>query len=488
MLNRKLLEVLVLFSKNEHKRLKLFLQSPYFNASPQAAQIFRLYEYLAQHQFLETHPALAKKRVFELFFPEKIFLEKEKGPLDSLSSELFKMVRRFLGVQLVQQETEVIEQIALAKFYHKHDLENRYWPPIEAARKELERESIQETDFYRLQYLLEEEITAFQRMNNSFEGDANLLAAHQSLDLQYLTLKMELLCALSHQRKLSNLSLDFDAGLTKFVPIVIQESTAQEVPIIQLFGYVFELIQHPGNDAVFEEFEKALVQYKSRISAEKYKNFKSYYRFFWSKRYFKSGDEASLVKMFEIYKEHFESGYFFIDDKIHFNSLRVLLVYSLKNRKFEWIKNILDGLPPERICGTRYNHEVHSLNYAEYHFYLKEYEAALEKLSYRNFENPTYGILADVLLIKIYVETGQELVEYRMKALDQKVRRSKLSAELKERYLQFLRKLAQIIKLSHLKKDPKKEKLLEEIKSIPGIVEREWLINKVMFGLEKTNA
>jgi len=119
------------------------------------------------------------------------------------------------------------------------------------------------------------------------------------------------------------------------------------------------------------------------------------------------------------------------------------------------------------------------LNFGEYHFYKKEYEAAKDRVTYRPFENPQISILADVLLVKIYFETKDELLDYRMKALDQKVRRTKIAFFLKECYYNFLKKLDKVIKYGWQKNSAKRHKLVEEIKTIPEIIEREWLLEKL---------
>lgn len=98
---------------------------------------------------------------------------------------------------------------------------------------------------------------------------------------------------------------------------------------------------------------------------------------------------------------------------------------------------------------------------------------------YRLFENPVLSILADLLLIKIYYETEDELLHSRMKALDQKVRRSKLTPPVKNRYLNFLRKLDKIVKYGSPKRANRLARLLEEIRTEPEIVAREWLLEQL---------
>ena len=99
MLNRKLLEVLTHLTPAEKKRLRQFLASPYFNHGSRANDVLRLFDYISKYGADEKHPALSKEKVFRLFFPKKQFLEKVKSPLDSLTTDLFALVRLFLTQQ-----------------------------------------------------------------------------------------------------------------------------------------------------------------------------------------------------------------------------------------------------------------------------------------------------------------------------------------------------------------------------------------------------
>jgi tetratricopeptide (TPR) repeat protein len=253
----------------------------------------------------------------------------------------------------------------------------------------------------------------------------------------------------------------------------------EHLPLIELYQLIFQLLCSPDNEQLHDEFEKALERYKSLIPMETMCNLSAYQRHFWVRYYIKSGLPFYRQKLFDLYKEHFEEGYFYIDGSINVTSLRMLVVFALKLGQFDWVKQVLDQHPPERICGTRYPAEAYNLNLAEYYFYKKEYPQAVDKLQYRLFENPHLSILVDVLLIKIYVETEDELLESRMKALEQKVRRIKLSSDSKIRYTNFLKKLDKIIRHFWQKKSSPYEKMTRELKSISQIIEREWLLEKL---------
>jgi len=479
MLNRKLLEVLKLLNASEHSRLRLFLQSPYFNNKSNAIELTRLYEYIMTYHAVEEHPKLSKARVSHKFFPEKAFKEGQKGPLDALASDLFSLVKRFMAQSAFEaNDPEFEEGLTMAKFYRRYGMEERFWQTVKAIRKSQHESQLRDAAYFQRQFFLEEEAASFEGMNNSFEDDSNLAIAVQNLDIAFAINKLELMCALIYQQKLSE-QVDFDisAPLTQAVFQIPEEYPS----VIQheIYQLVFKLIQHPEDDAAFSRFKSLLERHKAEIPFEKVRNLKAYYRFFLGRRYDKSGNSDVRNQIFKVYKAHYEEGYFYEGDAIMINSLKVLVLFGLKLGQFDWVKKVLDEHQPAQICGTKYPVEAHSLCLAEYYFYIKEYPNALNTLIYKHFENPNYSLWAEMLLIKIYFETSDELLEYRMKALDQKVRRTKISTETKQRYYQFLKKLDKIIKYGWGNNSPKRARLMEEIKTTPGIIEREWLLEKL---------
>ncbi len=481
MLNRKLLEVLKLLNASEHARLRLFLLSPYFNNRSNASELIRLYDYIMAYQAEEEHPELSKAAVALIFFPEKPFLEGQKGPLDTLASDLFSMSKRFLAqVAYEEKDLEFDEGLTLAKFYRHYGMEERYWQVIETLRKIQRKTMHRDATYFQKQFYLEDEAGLFETLNNRFEDDANVVVTIQNLDIAYAINKLDLLCALTYQQKHSQLNFDLSDPLVQAV-FSLPESYPK-VQQYEIYRLVYQLIQQPENDSAFTSFETLVEQYKTEIPFDKLRNLKAYYRFFWNRRYVKSGGSMVRHQMFEVYKEHYEQGYFYEGDAIMINSLKALVLSGLKVAQLDWVKKVLDEHPPSRICGTKHPVEAHSLCLAEYYLYLQEYPKALNTLTYKHFDNPNYSLWAEMLLIKIYFETEDELLEYRMKALDQKVRRTKISAETKQRYYRFLQKLDKIIKYGWGKDSPKRAKLIEEIKTTPGIIEREWLLEKLGAG------
>ena len=129
--------------------------------------------------------------------------------------------------------------------------------------------------------------------------------------------------------------------------------------------------------------------------------------------------------------------------------------------------------------GTRFPAEFHGLCQAEVHFAMGTFEAAHDQLVYTSFEDTSYSIMADILLIKIYYATQHELLGSRVRALEQKVRRSKLVAIRKESYLNFLKTMYKVMKYEPLSSSKQWRKLHDYVKSTTPMVAREWLLREV---------
>ena len=480
MINRKLLEILTRFTPEQHKKFRLFLISPYFNHTVKKEVLVRLYDYIMDYAAGENHPALQKKVAFTIFFPKLSFPEHQKGPLDSLTSTLYLLTKQFLG-QLKKEQSAETEGLAMLEFYRKFGLEDRYWQTADVLKKEIEKAPYYDADYYRKKYLLDGEITTFVTGSNSFQDDANLLSFNHNLDMAYVISKMEVLCALTFQKKVATFEDNSIAELSAIVYQLCKKEGKIQAPSTEIFVHIIDLIEEEHIEEKVDQLAHLLEKYIDKIAPDQYNNqLLSYYRYFVQQRALQSIDKADRLKTYLLYKSHYEQGYFFMEGSILISSLNVLIQMAIRHHDNAWALNLLRSHLPGNILGTRYAEEAYNLLWADYFFAEKEYENALGKIDMRLFENPVYSIMADILIIKIYFEQKNEMLDYRMKALDQKVRRSKMSANMKERYLNFLRKLDKINKNVFTADKDKNAKTLEEIKTTKNIYERDWLIEQMM--------
>jgi hypothetical protein len=480
MINRKLLEVLVRFDTEEHKRFDLFLRSPYFNAGSNATQVVDLYEYITRFSADENHPSLDKSQVFEVFYPGKTFKENEKNALDTLTSDLFRQVRQFLAQRAWEhKESPMSEVLPQLHFYRKFGLEERYLQTAKNAKKQFEKLDFLSSDVFYEKFLFEEEITIFKTLNNTYEDDINIESMLQSLDFFFILSKLSHTALLKLQKRISSGVNDEMNALHKAAMQMAREGYCQDTPLAELLLIVLDLMENPDDFKLLATLGEKLKNHKKNLQFRDYQNVQTYYRVFCGLIYQKSGRQEDKEKYFHVMQEHLAEGLYYYDHKLMISSLTSLTNLGIAFRQYDWVLKILKDHPTEKLTGTRYLSEGYQLNWAEYYLALKDYNNALAHLEYKMFENPVYSILAEIILLRVYYETENELLDSRIKALEQKIRRTALAADLKKSFQLFIQKLDKMNKYRLQKGSPKLAKLAEEIKTAPGIAYRNWLLEKI---------
>ncbi len=484
MFHRKLLEILSRLALAELKSFRLFIESPYFSGGTNRKTLLDLFDYVMQYQADENHPQLSKELAFRHFYPDRVFVEHGKTPLDSSASDLFLLLKKFLGQQEMEKSRiGSAEHLPLLPFYRKHGLEDRFLQTVEAARKANAEYTQQTPQFFYQRFRLEEEISNFGSTYNTYESDVNLVEVHRNLDQYYALLKLDYLCGYKAQKIYSAVAHNVPLPLSEALfALASQQPEYFLCPSVKIYLLIYDLLDNYKDDEKLLELNHLMGEYRSIIPKDTFQNMQAYNRSFYVRRFNEAGGQAATLQIYTLAAQHLQEGYFYVENKIMPASLRLLVFLGLNLKRYDWVKKVLDDHPLERICGTRFPAEVHSLHYAEYFFALKRYEEAIDKLLLKPFEMPHLNLMADLLLVKIYYETESPLLDSRIKALDQKVRRTKIAADTKEQYYNFLKKVDKLIKYGWDKKNPKREKLVEEIKQAPNLFSRSWLLEQLGAG------
>jgi hypothetical protein len=309
--------------------------------------------------------------------------------------------------------------------------------------------------------------------------DENLTMAQYYLDTFFAISRVDIANTLRHLSNMADLGSQPRLGLPDGIIELIRHGRFENVLILDIFILVNSLIQNPDDPEKLELFERKLEASKSNIAAGHLKNFHAFHRNFLVMLYQKYGSEIFAHKLFELMEQHLQEGLVFIDGKLPYNFLLLATVCGLKVRAFERVKKMIDDFPPEKLCGTRFLSEVCNVNLARYYHGIKSFDEALKLLEYRNFENVNIGIMADVIQIKVYFETGNDLLEFKMQSMGQRVRRSDISDQTKTYYHNFLKKLDKVIKYGWEKNSKMKGKLKAEIQKMGALYEKDWLLEQL---------
>lgn len=479
-LNRRLLEIIRRFNDSEIKDFRRFIQSPYFTQGISSQLVTKLYERILKYNADENNPNLDKQKVSQKIFPEKPFKEKGKNPIDTLTSDLFSLVKWYLFIKSTETDyPESRKELALSRFYAKWGMEERFWQSAERGRKMLDAVDLKDEVHSLLRLELESEITNFHNLYLSGLGEGGAERMAHYLDQFYILSRIELACAIKYSSQINEQIEDPNPDLTRFLIHKISEGYESQDSLMTMYRLVYGLLSNEEMEQRFALFESQFEQTKAYVHKKHLQNLAAYLRNFYVRLYVRKGAPETLEKQFELNTEHLEAGYMYFDGKIHHTALRNLLFFAVRLGKLDIAKSILENHPPEKITGSSHPEDFYNLLEAEYLISLGDFDTAQDKLLFYQSNYIYYTIQANVLLIKLYHQTESELLGPRMKALEQKLRRSRINPENKQSYLGFLQKLQKIVKYSWDKKNPILDVLREEIQTTPGLIEREWLLKQL---------
>ena len=476
MIHQKLIEILECLEPKSLERLKMFLASPYFNNGYNAGQITDLYEFLSEPNQLIQIASIDKKELNVRFFPNHEYRPKQKNPIDALASDLFKLVKEFICVEMARDDNYASKQfLYLARFYLKNNLSYRFEQTISSFTKYQDNRKDIGPWFYLDNLLIEFEVALFQSIFNKYTEDINLVSTHKSLDQFYKVVKLEFTAALKFQKQLGLID---DEGIVEksYAFFSNDDNKADENFLIGFYQTIIDWLDIPPGLDEIRSFSESVLANRNRMELHTLRNLMAYQRKFYYQAYCKEVDpDFDFKERFDLYRLHLEEGFFDINNKILPVSLLSIIAIATKCDEIEWAKKILKDYPPERITGTNFAEEAHRLCEAEVLFANNEFDLAIEKLVYRNFENINYSIVVDTLLIKIYYMTDDELIYNRIRAMEQKVRRSKVADNRQASFLNFLKILNQVLKYRHDKESNKWIKIQPKLDGMKIVAYRSWL-------------
>jgi hypothetical protein len=475
MLNRKLLEILRHLQPEEIKNLRLFLLSPYFTYG-MSKDILSLFDLIMRHGADETSPELEKKRLNERFFPEKPFQENKKNPIDNLASSLLSLTKKFLFIQAAETNTSAaMKELEVARFYMKHSLEERFLASEQHIRELLQQCRRAGESLFMEYYHLENLVATFSALFSGPEkNSASQVSKANALDRFYITVRAELFCLMAHQMEITALdALKQQAQLTA----QIRQIAWTENNVADLYWMVLDIFQNPFDFSAVKKFEARLYEQQEATNSNHLQYFMAFLRIFYMKWVQQSDQKERWVQYFQLTIQQLEAGYLYHEGKIFSFSLRNITRTGLRIGAYDQVLEILKNHPPERIGGTLYPREIYHLNLSFYYFATKEYALAEQFLAYCDFKDINFNFQAEITRIKILYETGSPLVESRINALQQRIRRSVLSKNIKEKYDLMLRKVLQLQLYGWDKNNPKRARLAESVRKTPGMLEKEWLLS-----------
>ncbi len=469
----KIIDTLLTFSKKQTDRLRQFVKSPYFNNGYNAGQLVELLEFLLKHKKKGVDKGVLQAQ----FYPDKPFVEKSKNAIDNPLADLNALVEEFIVHQEVDEEVIRRSSFLKAQYFGRIHRDDRFLSLISRYRKQWKKRQRLGFEDWLERFQMELLAAEYHDIFKTQDKESGLQSVHHYLDQFFFAQKMMVGFMAYFQQKILGKTDAVEMEQDPVWMFLYQNYPQLEVanPVADLYYHASLLVDDPDNANLLDEFQALLERHQSDVPEEEIRNLYAVLRAMRGQQFRRSGGKDLIPFFLSMYKEHMEGGFFAVKGKLKSSSMKLLVNMGIMAKDYDWVRGVLADYPPSRVINTRYPEEFHRLCQAELLFAEKKYEEAEAKIVYRLFEDFNYSLSCDILLVKAYYETQNDLLESRIRAMELKVRRAKLGSFDKQAYLNFISIVRKLMKYHWIKHEQKLAKVEEEINADNPLIQRAWL-------------
>lgn len=457
MLKNKVTELLTSFNEDEIKRFFEFCSSSYFNKN---GNLVKLIDELKNH-----HPGFENVKLSNEYLYNKVFSKGEYNEqvMRNLYSQLFKLGREFLAIELFRKNEDDIS-LAVINQYSSKQLNNFFNSEL----KDLETNLKNDDDFqaHSFLYLYKLEI---ERLNHLIQNDRQQEAVEHILT-QSNYLIFYFIAQISNAQ--NNLKINEDTFNAKYDVNLVQEFILntdfeklmkyilrKKLPygsMIHMYYYKMMCSVYPDVEDHYFKLKSFLQDSISSISNLELYSVITVLEVYCTNKISK-GKMEYYRELVDIYKLGIAHKTFIKGNPPSMTALKFRNIYICAFRlgEYDWAKEFIDS---HKKYLTQEGKAIAELAYAQLDFQTGNYESALEKLN--KIDTDFYYVKKDIrrVMLQILYELDDiEGVLSQVNSFRQYINNnSKLVDDTKDNYIRFINVMTNLAKL---KSAPKKEKL-----------------------------
>lgn len=511
--NRAAIQYALLLDKGERERLLHFLSATYCTGLPPQNDCHDLMYYVLQKMSPEAAEDIDAEKLFAKVFPKRAY---SKSYFDELMALLLGLVRKFVHLEMATRDlgnkTQAQKDLGLSllRFLNLKKAEKRFWPHRKSLLPLQQKRAGWEGMDYHWNYLIDQEVTMWLSLNNTKKDDLNLLKSIRALEEYFLVEYLMLMCNLYSQNQVTSLGLKHWREKLIFDPNAENLRWFFSKPLGRLLLMTLDFLEEEPLGAPvknFEEYDRLLLEEEPNLNKELLKNFEMICCNYLIKRYVQ-GDAQLLDPLFRIFKQRVSSGRIYWEGKIVVGWFQSCVTVGLRAKDFVWVKKFLDD-SQHKIIGTDHPEDCYEYNLANYYFHIKDYDKAHRPLFQINYEEMGYKISSKLLQIMLLYETNEEDSFYScinaarvffarekkkekknsivedQSTEDDKTQKGNVPEHKRTLSLNFLNKMDALAELRLMPERRAIESLMQKIKDIDTIAERDWLLEKLQELLDK---
>lgn len=473
MRDSKLIKLLACFTLKELKQLKLMADSPYFNNQ---APVRALIDYLIPYAPDFNHPKLDYALAFRHIFTDRPIQSDQQTAVAKVMSKLMVLVKEFIVQEEMSQEL-VQKNLYQVHFFNRRAMVDFIPKLLQEADVLIEANPYRNEFYFRHRLLLESEWSSFLNMvHDKSNPDYNLSKQNRALDAYYALSKLQMFCFAKNAELRINVEFDYSQK-PQFLEW-IQTSGLLEDANIRIWYIALQLLDKP----VLPHFNELKNDIRGQEKALSPPNLRILYSYLANMaRVIFTDRQTYFGALFDLYKEQLELNILHVNGYLSPVMLRNVTIVGLKRREFDWVQQFLEENADRIVPSYLEREDIVTLCKAYLHFEKKEFHQALELINTLHYESLFTKMDERRMRLMCYFEmkmTGplDDLVNsFRKFLTDHKKGIPPNYLEENRLFIHFIHKLT----TANLKIRENRQSLADEIRLVPILPEKEWLLTKV---------
>ncbi|MEM1214589.1 MAG: hypothetical protein AAGJ82_02810 [Bacteroidota bacterium] len=448
-------------SRQELRRLRDFIASPYFNKRAVVQQLGTVLIELALRDFPPSKTTATY--LYQQLFPRKAFDEKQYA---YLLSDVQRLTEQFLTHEWLKAEKHTLTTGQLRTFSER-GLAKSY----RAAQRRSDQQSLQALlsiqelwQRYRVAQIAEDQFA----QTGSRKEDPYLQRAADQLDTAYWTSKLRLSCAMYTRQVLlkESFTIRYLETLMNYAP--------EQLPndgLLCCYLAAYRLLQSEDDEEQLLAFASKLEAFRTVISTSEQQEL-FLHATNYCIRQIRQGKRRFVAHLLQLYDQGLTESYLLDEGVLSPWNYKNIVRLSLSLHRYEWVEQFVETytscLPKEEQA------DAYHYNMALIMFSQQKYAAATNYLHQTAFSDVHYVLGAKTLLIKIYYVTdAQEALLSLLHSFRSYLLRNRLLTQsAKAPYLNFVR-LTQRVYYSN--DEAKRIRVRQLIADTSSLTERSWL-------------
>ncbi len=470
MINSKLLQLLMSFDSIQLDELFKFVRSPIHN---EQEALINLYEYIYKKKDDFNETALLKETAWRNVFPKKDFNDVR---MRRYIADLYKVCLNYLSWHQLEQN-EMEKKILQLQFMRASKLNKHFDSHLKSIQKWKLSNSKSNIQTLHQEFVIEQEISLNLDQGHDRGVEPNLQILSNKLDVFYLSNKLKSCCAITNYQNISK--QEYHLPLIEEVLEHLEKTPYPDQPLIGFYHAALLSLLEFENEEHLAKMKSIIIEHPNEFLSEELKDMFTVAKNYIIKKANQNRSEKKyLVELFDLYNLEMQGDSLLDQGFISPFTYKNIVTLGIHLGKEEWTKKFLEDYRPYLPIDQR--ESVYAFNLSRWHFNQKQFEKIIANLLQVEYHEIFLELDAKVLLIKTYYELDE--IETLLSFLDSfKVflnRKQKLNYHQKS-YLALITAVKKLIKLQFAS-EAKKEKFKTDISQTIELVERNWILAKVM--------